>query len=312
MEKPLPENITISELRTLLKDLGYRDTGYPELLRRRILAALFEPLSAFPELSDNDINLLRKFALTLPADELFELCNKDNILFSICSDKGFWIEKILQEFKEDIDILETYPVEELKEIYSGAIYDSEENKIENIKDVNILSVSQFLRKNLKLRRSGIVPIIKRNKYTFYGFALDQSSGDITEFAGRKEEKDKDLLNAALRELNEESFGVFNITREMVESQNAEVLFNSLSCLFFVELKDKDFMDYVNKFNIKAKEYKKEKKKLENGLLFWVTEEQMRSLLSVPPRIYEKRSPVFFHYPTRNLLTYKFGNTNVCK
>lgn len=287
------------ELKSLLKNLGYSTTGSLKSLRETLLLALFESTIDFSELSEEDQETLERFALTLPAEELIGICDENNLPF--CQDKEFWIEKISREFKADISLLETYSAGELRDIYEEAISNE-----------HVLSVFQFLKQNIKLKRGGIIPMIKRGGYTFYGLGLDQSSGDITEFAGGREGKDKDMLETALREFEEETFGIFNITREMVEEQNNDVLFDNYSCIFFVEIGNKNMMGIVDKFNNKVRELGRKKIKIENGLLFWVTEEQLRNLLAIQRPNPKIRPPVFFHYPTRRLLTYKFGNINDCK
>lgn len=264
------------ELIDLLQDLGYSDLESSiDLLD--ILSSL-----DLSELSEEDRQLIEDYISNSP------------------SDKDFWIDKIITEFKSDISLLDTYSAEELKDIYQHAISDK-----------SILSVYHFLKRDIRVKRAGIIPMIKRGGHTFYGLGLDQSSGDITEFAGGREGKDKDMLETALREFKEETFGIFNIDRKMVEEQNNDVLFDSYSCIFLVQIDDKNFMSLVDKFNLKIKEMKKNKIKIENGLLFWVTGDQLRTLLaSKRPNPYLKY-PIFFHYPTRKLLTLKFGNLNDC-
>ena len=312
MDNPILQDLTTSELKTLLRNLGYSNIGYPKLLENRLINALSNPISSFPNITTRTKDYLRRFGLSLTSEQLSNICGEETILSFICSDKVFWISKILREFKQDIATLETYPVNELREIYDEAINNRDENFLEKIKNIHTSTTLTFLHRNLRLKRAGIVPMIRRNKYTFYGFGLDQSSGDINEFAGKREKIDSDMLEAALREFNEETLGVFNITRRLIEDQDSEVLFDSQSCLFFVEIEDKNMMKIVDEFNQKIKEMKKKRIKIENGLLFWITEEQLRALLAIQRPNRDTRFPVFFHYPSRRLLTYKFGNINNCK
>jgi hypothetical protein len=319
MEPPTPtvitevEPLTYPELQKLAEDLGISSRGSDETLSRKIFTTIINPRFPLPEVTKALRKTLRRFALALTGEEIATLCKEETILSRICNDRHFWIQKILRDFKEDKKVLESYEdVEQLKEIYYVNAGIEEEKEIEDIKDQYILPVSQFLKLKTYISRAGIIPIIKRGKYKFYGLGLDQGSGDITEFAGRKDPEDRDLLETALRELEEESLEVIPVTREMVEKQNNDVLFDFASCIFLVEINNKNMMDLVNEFNEKIQEKKKRREKIENGLLFWVTEGQLRSLLAIQRPDPDIKFPVFFHYRTRKLLTFKFGNINNCK
>lgn len=243
------------------------------------------------------VNLLDNLDLSKLSEEEKSLLEE----YLALDEKQYWIEKITNEFKADLSLLDTYSVEELKDLYQHSISSK-----------NILSVYHFLKRNIRLRRAGIIPIIKRNGHTFYGLGLDQSSGDINEFAGGREKEDKDMLETALREFHEETFGIFYIDRQMIEEQNNDVLFDDKSCIFFVTLESKNLTLYIDKFNHKVQEMKRNKIKIENGLLFWITEEQLKILLASQRPNPTQKYPIFFHYPTRKLLTLKFGNTNNCE
>lgn len=66
-----------------------------------------------------------------------------------------------------------------------------------------------------VRRAGIIPWKKLNNNTWFLFGLDSSSGDITDFGGTFEYKDKSLLNTAYREYSEESYNSAGINPDDV-------------------------------------------------------------------------------------------------
>lgn len=65
-------------------------------------------------------------------------------------------------------------------------------------------------------RAGIIPYIDVGHTRFYGLGIASDVGDLCDFGGHKELIDKDLLDTAIREYEEESFNLFGkLTREML-------------------------------------------------------------------------------------------------
>jgi len=58
------------------------------------------------------------------------------------------------------------------------------------------------------RRAGVIPIIWLGNEWLYGFGVDVKSGDLSDFGGGMEKRDRSMITTALREFSEESLGVF--------------------------------------------------------------------------------------------------------
>lgn len=69
-----------------------------------------------------------------------------------------------------------------------------------------------------IRRGGVIPYVKNEKTVFFIFGLDEGIASISDFGGTREDFDEDVYGTALREFQEETFGVIgtikrkNITR----------------------------------------------------------------------------------------------------
>jgi hypothetical protein len=60
----------------------------------------------------------------------------------------------------------------------------------------------------RIKRAGIIPFTQYKKDTWFGMGIDRQSGDISDFGGRREIKDRDAIETAIREFTEESLGVY--------------------------------------------------------------------------------------------------------
>ena len=73
-------------------------------------------------------------------------------------------------------------------------------------------------KNDNIRRAGIIPYVKRNNTVFFILGLDEAIASISDFGGTREVTDLDPYETALREFQEESFGVLGVlNRKCLES-----------------------------------------------------------------------------------------------
>lgn len=69
-------------------------------------------------------------------------------------------------------------------------------------------------KDPRLRRAGIIPCIKFNRTTFFLLGTSEIHAYISDFGGTRESTDLDILETALREYHEETFGCLpNLSRE---------------------------------------------------------------------------------------------------
>src|SRR5437762_557673 len=73
-------------------------------------------------------------------------------------------------------------------------------KINYIKDIDI--------NKLKSSRSGVIVYTVYKNKTYFILGIDTKSGDITDFAGGVSLKKENVLEGGLRELAEESLGIF--------------------------------------------------------------------------------------------------------
>lgn len=69
----------------------------------------------------------------------------------------------------------------------------------------------------KYIRAGIIPYIIQNNIRFYGFSIDGEIGQLGDFGGHRELIDRDVLDTAIREYEEESLNLFGqLTRESLQ------------------------------------------------------------------------------------------------
>jgi len=58
-----------------------------------------------------------------------------------------------------------------------------------------------------IRRAGVIPYMKNEKTVLFIFGLDEGIASISDFGGTREDFDKDVYGIALREFQEETFGI---------------------------------------------------------------------------------------------------------
>jgi len=69
-------------------------------------------------------------------------------------------------------------------------------------------------KDIRIRRGGIIPYIKLNRQTLFLFGISEIHAYISDFGGTRDDTDNDIIETALREYNEETFGcLIDIKRE---------------------------------------------------------------------------------------------------
>ncbi len=91
-------------------------------------------------------------------------------------------------------------------------------------------------------RSGVILYTKDQDQIKFVMGVDTRTNDITDFGGHKEKTDKNIVCTGLRELVEESLGVFGkITEE--EIQDSLVLYSSQMMIIFIYI-DMD-IEHIN-------------------------------------------------------------------
>lgn len=72
--------------------------------------------------------------------------------------------------------------------------------------------------NPKYIRAGIIPICVQGEIRFFAFGVENGVAAIGDFGGHREKKDRDALDAALREYQEEALEVFGeLNRDLVQN-----------------------------------------------------------------------------------------------
>jgi hypothetical protein len=83
------------------------------------------------------------------------------------------------------------------------------NKLNRVRDINW--------NDGKYIRAGIIPVVEQGGVLFFAFGVENGVGAIGDFGGHVEISDKDALDAAIREYQEEALNVFgNIDRDMLQ------------------------------------------------------------------------------------------------
>lgn len=161
-------------------------------------------------------------------------------------------------------------------------------------------------------RAGIIPVYT-DKFgqSYYAFGLSIHNGFITDFGGHIEYNEfgirENVIEAAVREFYEESYGVFNndITVESIIKNNYEVLdavteldrngysIGSLDILVPVDIPSmkqikRDFRDLINSLS--------ESENVENIGIVWIRHDHLI-------KIYKSEHPIRYHNNSQPFYTY---------
>jgi hypothetical protein len=148
-------------------------------------------------------------------------------------------------------------------------------KMEDIKVCNIKNLPQSMNnqtEKFRIERSGVIVYTIYNNKFYFGLGVAHDSGDITDFGGGIKKKDYSLIDGTLRELTEESLGVFGkFTHE--EIQNCVCIYNKNTMILFIPVQiDK------NKITNIFRERVKNVNNPEVDSIFWVTKEIFINLI----------------------------------
>lgn len=124
-------------------------------------------------------------------------------------------------------------------------------------------------------RAGVIPFTKLDNKVYFLLAVDFKTGDLSDFGGGCK-KNETLISAAVRELNEESYGVFRNVSE-------QVLYNSFAIVNHKRNIAVFFMYIDSEWITKAKdEYLiailKNSDKFETRDIKWIPEEEFKTLI----------------------------------
>jgi hypothetical protein len=120
----------------------------------------------------------------------------------------------------------------------------------------------------KYIRAGVIPVTLQNNIIFFGFGVDSSVASLGDFGGHRELKDKDALDAAIREYREESLNVFGeITRDKVQNYYVLDGIDTIEILFPV---NSPFYQYTEHFHQMIGDNKKH----EVQSIVWLSRQQL--------------------------------------
>lgn len=170
--------------------------------------------------------------------------------------------------------------------------------------VEFIDLIAKMSRSERLHRGGIIPYttgeINGFTYTFYCLGLDYSSGNITDFAGKREPRDRDIIETSIREFQEETLGVFGpLRREDLIRREASVLYDHQSATIFVPFNNIDMMRIVDNYTRSTRGLRSEP---ELSMLVWMDDYQLRMAL-----MQNKQDPIIFYYPTGRLLSQIFSD-----
>lgn len=121
-------------------------------------------------------------------------------------------------------------------------------------------------------RAGIIPYFVKNNTIFFGFGLDAATAGIGDFGGHVEAKDTDVLDAAIREYQEESLSIFgDLNREIL--QDCFVLIGPETAEILLPV-NKNAMEYCTKF----RELIRDNPEHEVQEIIWLTKEQISKII----------------------------------
>lgn len=133
-------------------------------------------------------------------------------------------------------------------------------------DVIVTLVKTFDYK-INIIRSGVLLYTYEDGKLYIGFGIDRVYDEYTDFGGKVEKNDKNAITAALRELDEESNGLYKFTPNGI--QKSLILYDHKMAIIFI------YVDMASSKQFKATDTSELK-----GII-WLTEEDTRSELKRP-------------------------------
>lgn len=143
------------------------------------------------------------------------------------------------------------------------------------KNLATIEVMSSLVKNVRMEvsgpvRSGAILYTKQKGKTYFCMGSDSSYGDLTDFAGGVR-KGETIITGGLRELKEESLGVFGEIKES-DVQDSICFYTNNMLIMFIYLPLLDMEKSKELFKLKASEEKKGK--IEVSKLVWLEKKEM--------------------------------------
>lgn len=124
-------------------------------------------------------------------------------------------------------------------------------------------------------RGSIIPYVVVEGVIFYALGIDSDAYNICDFGGGRDSTDPDIVETSLRELREESYNVFLLTRNKVMQSNW--IMHQGSFLIFTQVYG-DMKHYSLLFNERVKQDKERGNKPEMLELIWLSRKQLITLI----------------------------------
>jgi hypothetical protein len=133
-------------------------------------------------------------------------------------------------------------------------------------------VKELNLETFKPARGGVILYTINNGQLLFGFGLDDKYGELTDFSGGiSYKRDNNAVRGALRELKEESLGLYDVSVEQV--QNAHVLYDKYHLVLFLYTND-NTTEVVDDF----RERHQQTIKSELKDIVWITEDELRKAI----------------------------------
>lgn len=153
--------------------------------------------------------------------------------------------------------------------------DLDEGKILNFPFNNLYfsckSRTDAIPESKRFSRAGIIPYTIIDNKKFFCLGIDNTYGTLTDFGGGVK-KYENFVEAACRELEEESLGIFNFTtKELMEKvrKNSTTIYDSNTAILFLHVHIENIMDIIDLYDYK---FKNTFGRVENSALLWVPED----------------------------------------
>lgn len=129
--------------------------------------------------------------------------------------------------------------------------------------------------SLNIPRAGIIPYTIVNGQIFIIFGLERGIGSISDFGGKKEANDRDLIDTALREFREETLNQFpEISREGLINLNPICLYDDITFEILFPLIIKDFYH----FTVAMNDFLGSRQEAEIYSIFFISPDQLNNIV----------------------------------
>jgi hypothetical protein len=132
--------------------------------------------------------------------------------------------------------------------------------------------------NNKHIRGGCILYTKIDNKLWFGFGVDSVYNEYTDFGGKIEKKDKNIVETALRELKEESLNIFDIPYNQVT--NNIILYNNTMAVVFIKLPN-TYLNVDTLFQQKLAYAYQANQKIEVNGIVWLSLKQLQAELQNP-------------------------------